>query len=255
MARISQFALLHGAAQASWVWEETLAALAQQMHGREYRAEAFDLPGCGRRRGEDVSNLSVREVAEAFAADLAASGMTDVILVGHSNAGTILPRVALRLPHLIRHIVYVSCLAPAPGQSVRQLVSAGPSAGIDDSADRTGDRTLVPSRKHLQRIFCNDMSEEEATRFLSKLGRDMSPTLRSMDEQDWRYDHLQKVSGTYVVCLRDQTLPPDWQEQFALRFLVQRIVHVHAGHQVINTRPHTLAEILRHEAISIGATG
>ncbi|MNC99561.1 hypothetical protein D3C83_178940 [compost metagenome] len=39
-----------------------------------------------------------------------------------------------------------------------------------------------------------------------------------------------------------------WQETFADRFHAQRIIRVDAGHQVQNTRPHALAEILRQEA-------
>jgi hypothetical protein len=39
-----------------------------------------------------------------------------------------------------------------------------------------------------------------------------------------------------------------WQTKFAERLKVDRIVCIDAGHQVMNTRPHALAEILRHEA-------
>ena len=38
------------------------------------------------------------------------------------------------------------------------------------------------------------------------------------------------------------------QEKFAARFKTTRQVLIDAGHQTMNTRPQTLAEILHHEA-------
>ena len=91
------------------------------------------------------------------------------------------------------------------------------------------------------------MPEAEIPIFLAKLGKDSWPTARSLDEEDWRYDHLADKPSTFVVCLKDQALPPDWQETFATRFHAKKRVYADAGHQVMNTRPHTLAEILRNE--------
>jgi len=243
MAQEIHYAFLHGGGQAGWVWQETLAALDQQYGSTGYRGIAFDLPGCGRKRGLDTSHLSVRQVAEAFASDLAASGLSRIVLVGHSNAGTIMPLIAEFLPQLIQHFIYVSCLAPAPGQSVRELMNSGAHPIGGQSGD---------SLTRLRTMFCNDMDEATASRFVAKLGHDKWPTLQALEENVWRYDHLQARKATYVLCLRDQTLSPEWQQQFASRFHVRRVVRIDAGHQVMNTRPHALAEILRHEAVSQG---
>jgi pimeloyl-ACP methyl ester carboxylesterase len=51
-----------------------------------------------------------------------------------------------------------------------------------------------------------------------------------------------------VICLRDGILPVSWQEVFATRLQASRRVRIDAGHQVMNTRPEALAEILRYEA-------
>jgi hypothetical protein len=65
---------------------------------------------------------------------------------------------------------------------------------------------------------------------------------------DWRYAHLGATPASYVVCLRDAVIPVLWQEIFAERFQAQRLVRIDTSHQAMNTRPHALAEILRHEA-------
>jgi len=241
MAGTTNFALLHGGGQGGWIWNETRAALEQQ-GGDELRVVAFDHPGCGSKRARDTSGLSVDDVAEEFVADLLGSGMRDIILVGHSNAGTIMPKVAAMAPHLLRRYVYVSCIAPPPGASVRQVMSEGRHNSITRE-------TLSGGR--LRDMFCNDMAPDFADAFMAKLGQDSWPTLRALDETVWAYDHLADKPSTYIICLQDQALPAEWQDTFATRVHAKRRVRIDAGHQVMNTRPQGLAEILRMEACRI----
>ena len=235
------FAFLHGGGQGGWVWDEALAALAQQLGGADFRAKAFDLPGCGEKRGVDTAQLTVRDVAAVFAAELAQSGLEDCILVGHSNAGTILPIVAELQPKLVRRYVYLSCLVPPPGQNVREVMRPRHDIGSAQAA------APADMQARLRQMFCNDMTPAQADSFLAKLGQDQWPTLQSLEETGWRYEHMRHCAGTYVICLRDQTLPPAWQEAFATRLDVQQRVYIDAGHQAMNTRPHALAEILLAE--------
>jgi pimeloyl-ACP methyl ester carboxylesterase len=239
MADTINYAFLHGGGQGGWVWAETMAALEQQAGGAA-RAVAFDLPGCGAKRDQDTSQLTVRAVAEAFVADLADSGMTDIVLVGHSNAGTLLPLVAELRPDLVRRYIYLACIVPPPGESIRSMITKRRA----DAA-----KTDIPSGGRLRDMFCNDMPEDYATAFMAKLGFDNWPTLEALNEADWRYDHLADKRATYVICLQDQAEVPEWQEVYATRLHVQRRVRLDAGHQAMNTRPHGLAEILRVEAL------
>jgi hypothetical protein len=50
------------------------------------------------------------------------------------------------------------------------------------------------------------------------------------------------------VCLLDQVLIPHWQRIYAERFQCDRVVQIDAAHQVQNTRPQALAEVLLAEA-------
>lgn len=237
MTRQIDYAFLHGGGQGGWVWDETLAALKQQA-GDAVRAIAFDLPACGRKRDQDTSKLTVHEVAAAFVADLEASGMSEIVLVGHSNAGTIMPLVAKLRPDLVRRYIYVSCIAPPPGVSIWDMKMKGHMSA--DGKSISGGR--------LRQMFCNDMNEAYADAFMAKLGYDNWPTLNALHETGWRYDHLADKPSTFIFCLQDRAETPEEQETAASRFQVQRRVRIDAGHQVMNTRPHTLAEVLLHEA-------
>lgn len=234
------FAFLHGGGQGGWIWDETRAALHAQMPGTGLRAHAFDLPGCGQNRGMDTSALSVRDVAEYFIADLAQADLGPCVLVGHSNAGTILPLVAARRPDLVRRFVYISCIAPPPGKTISEVMRPRHAIGNEGEDQAT----------RLRRMFCNDMAAAQADAFMARLGQDHWPTLRALGETGWDYGHLADRRASYVLCRQDQALPLAWQEEFAARLHVQRRILIDAGHQVMNTRPHGLAEILLHEGLA-----
>ena len=243
------YVFLHGGGQGGWVWRETIAALEQQSGGQRGRTIALDAPGCGSKRGADTASLGVDDVVTELLVDISASGLQQVILVGHSQAGTILPRLVQRQPGLFRRLVYVSCIAPLPGQTILQQLGSGRHGSNPDEVGWPFDPRTVAPNERASLMFCNDMSAAETSAFLAQLGRDTWPA-QTMSASDWSYDHLGGVPSTYVMCLRDAILPHPWQETFATRLQVQRAVRIDAGHQVMNTRPHALAEVLRYEARS-----
>jgi pimeloyl-ACP methyl ester carboxylesterase len=246
MSQSVDFVLLHGGVQGGWVWDATLAALAAQADSGVGRALALDIPGCGTKRGRATGRLGPDEVAAELLADIEAAGLRDILLVGHSQAGTVLPRLVERRPDLFRRVVHVSTLAPLPGQTVLNFRESGlPSV---DSASLPERQPDDPGELY-RTIFCNDMTPDEASSFLAKVGQDAWPE-PMYAASDWRYEHLGATPASYVVCLRDAVFPVAWQEAFAERFKVSRLIRIDAAHQVMCTRPHALAEILRREAAS-----
>ena len=246
------YAFLHGGGQGSWVWEETIAALREQAWGA-CRTLALDAPGCGVKRGRSKEDTGSAEIAAELVADIEAAGLEEVVLVGHSHAGTCLPLMLKLRPGLFRRAIYVSCLVPPPGQTTLGVFGSGRRGEVPGEIGWPIDRAAADRRRFFTAMFCNDMDSGQRESFLDKLGHDDWPS-RVMEEADWRYDHLGAVPATYVVCLQDQALPPEWQETFARRVKAERIVRIDAGHQAMNTRPHALAELLLHEAVR-GALG
>jgi pimeloyl-ACP methyl ester carboxylesterase len=245
----ADYVFLHGGGQGSWVWGETIAALRDQTNGKFGRAIALDIPGCGVKRGRDIKDLGPGDVADELLAEVSAAGMKDIILVGHSQAGTMLPRLVEKRPDLFRRLVYLSCIAPLPGQNVIEVMGTSRRGINENEIGWPLDPKLHSSHEEQYPLmFCNDMSEAETSEFLAKIGHDMWP-MNVTFARDYRYDHLAPISATFVICLKDGSLPLAWQKKFAERLKVDRIVWVDAGHQAMNTRPHCLAEILRQEAV------
>jgi pimeloyl-ACP methyl ester carboxylesterase len=243
---MTDFAFVHGGGQGGWVWDETIAALDRQSGGTA-QSVALDAPGCGAKRGRDTANIDYPALIAEFVADLETSGSNGVVLVGHSQAGMVLPLVAEARPDLIRRLVYVTCSAPLPGVTTFEQMGQGVHGGNAEQVGWPVDPATHSMEQRYRLMFCNDMDDAAAEAFLARLGRDGWPAC-CYAERGWRYDHLASVPSTYVYALRDLALPMIWQERFAERLHADREFRIDAGHQVMNTRPEALAEALLIEA-------
>ena len=243
MTKTPAFALLHGGGHGSWVWEDTVRALEAQ--GADVLA--LDVPGCGLRRERETLELGVEVVADELLADIAASGLTDVVLVGHSQGGTMLPVMVQRRPDLFRRLVYLSCCAPLPGQNILEMMGGGVQGDYPDEVGWPLDPDVHGREVQRPIMFCNDMDEDQRRAFLVRLDLDNWPMAVTYAVH-WSYDHLGDVPSSYIVCERDGILPVAWQERFAERLRVDRTVRIDAGHQAMNTQPEALAGLLMAEA-------
>jgi pimeloyl-ACP methyl ester carboxylesterase len=246
------YAFVHGGGQGSWVWQETLAALERQLGAKAGKLLALDVPGCGVKRGRCTDDFGMDDIGAELIADIEAAGAKDVILVGHSQGGQALDFMVKQRPALFRRLIYVSCSAPLPGQNVLQMIGTSLHGENGAEVGWPIDPETSTMAQRFTLMFCNDMTDSGTSEFLAKLGKDMWPK-QSYSFTDWSYAHLGDVPATFVLCLKDLSLPPSWQEIFAGRLKVQRVLRIDAGHQAMNTRPEGLAEILIQEALQTSA--
>lgn len=243
---MTDLVFLHGGGQGGWVWTETIAAIGTQSGG-EVSCLALDGPGCGAKRGRDTSAMSFAEITVELVTDIEAAGLKEVVLVGHSQAGTSMPAMAALRPGLFRKLVFVSCIAPDPGLTVIEMTTRRMREHGDTAGGKALTDEAMPMRERYRIMFCNDMAPARAEAFLDKLGYDQWPASCYAQTQ-WPYDHLAAMDVSYVLCLQDAILPLAWQERFAERLHARSTPRIDAGHQVMNTRPNALAEVLLAEA-------
>lgn len=239
---MADFIFQHGGGQGGWIWDETIAALAQQSSGTA-RCLALDVPGCGNKRGRDTDGLTFDDIIAELAADIAAAGFDNPLLVGHSQAGQVLPKLELAMPGAFARHVYVSCIAHENGHTIADMMALQTQQDPEGPLASVFNDPACTMRERFRVMFVNDMTRPEQDAFLDKLEKDNWPQI-AYTEKNWRYDHLASVPCTYVQCLQDQVLTPHWQRIFAERFRCDETVHIDAAHQVQNTRPHALAEVL-----------
>lgn len=246
MTQIVALAFLHGGKQGSWIWDEVRAAIALQGGSAAPETITLDVPGCGTKRGRDTASLALADVIDELAGDLASFGGR-VMLVGHSQAGTVLPRLAAMRRDQVAKLIYVTCSVPEEGQTLMAMLGTGLQGVNENEVGWPLDRATHTPQQLFAEMFCNDMDQATQAAFLARLGGDDWPIACATTDVAWGCDGAREIPASYVVALRDRILTPPWQERFAARFGASSIARVDAGHQLLQTRPQAVAEILLAE--------
>ena len=100
--------LVHGAGHSGSIWDATQRA-------DEHPSLAVDIPG-RRTRPADITTVTIEQAADSITRDILALVEGDVVLVGHSVAGVVLPAVTARLGMRVRHLVFVAGITAPEGQ-------------------------------------------------------------------------------------------------------------------------------------------
>src|SRR5438034_11059998 len=100
---MSTFGLVHGGGLGAWCWEWLIAELEDRGHRTATVDLPLDNPSVGAARFAEM-------VLEAFA------GFDDLVLVGHSMSGLIIPVVASHRP--VERMVFLHTVLPQPGLSL-----------------------------------------------------------------------------------------------------------------------------------------
>ena len=116
---MATFLLIHGAWHGGWCWKKVTPLLREASH----QVFTPTLTGLGERShlAHPLIGLEthVRDVAQV----LTYEDLSEVILVGHSSAGTLITAVAERVPERLAHLVYLDGFVPQDGQSTMDLIN------------------------------------------------------------------------------------------------------------------------------------
>jgi pimeloyl-ACP methyl ester carboxylesterase len=196
---------------------------------------AVDLPGRGRRSSADLKSVGIDECVEAVVEDI--GDWRDVVVVGHSLAGVVLPSLAAALGERVARLIFVSAAVPQHGQCVIDTIRPELRESVTSMLD---DGVYHPVGPAAASYMCNDM-DDEATRFTLDCQVDESFRLLS-EPVDLR--GLKGVSSTYVQLSNDATLPPSTQDASIAALSAPEVVPLAAGHMAMISQPEALSEIL-----------
>ena len=220
---MSTFGLVPGGGLGAWCWEPLLSELGARGH----HAATVDLPLEDRSAG--AAHLA-EAVLEAFDA------IDELILVGHSLAGLIIPLVAAQQP--VKRLIFIHALLPCPGQSVADQFRAEPDMFNPEMF--TAEAPFWEHEEVANRFLFHDCPPEvahEAFRRLrpesGTLGSEVTP-LRLWPE----------VPCSYIVCTHDRTATPAWARRAARERLGVEPIEIPGGHCPFLCRPKRLAEAL-----------
>jgi pimeloyl-ACP methyl ester carboxylesterase len=224
------FVLVHGGGHGAWCWDAVLPLLAAP-------ALAVDLPGRGSRPA-DLSSVTIDDCAEAVATDIVGHDLTDVVLVGHSLAGVTVPAVAARLPERIRHLVLIAGFVPPQGRAVVDTLPYGIRQITRRSLPRSATRRMPGPL--IRRTLCNDMTREQATAVLARIGPD-APALMGAPVS---YGLPQDLPRTYIRFTRDRNMSARKAARMAAAIGAGEMAEIEAGHDGIISQPEQVAAVL-----------
>jgi pimeloyl-ACP methyl ester carboxylesterase len=119
MLVMATFVLVHGTGSGGWLWRRVRSLLTRAGH------DVFTptLTGVGERAHLARRDVSLATHVEDIVGVIECEELSDVVLVGFSYAGMIIPAVADRLPGRVKRLVYLDAIVTEKGQSMLDVMA------------------------------------------------------------------------------------------------------------------------------------
>lgn len=232
-----EFVLVHGMSHGAWCWE----SLGRRLEDSGHRVLAVDLPGHGR-RAHEWRRASVDAYARAVADAMALAGVSRGIVVGHSMAGVVIPKVAELVPVRVARLVFLAAVVPLSGASLRDNFTPGIRGMFEGLARAGGGLVQYPAQLEHAR-WMGDLPPGDP-RVGDALARLTPQPCRPWTERvDLRRFDALPIARTYIRCLGDTAVPPGRAAQYAARLGVDPI-DLDTAHGPMLSKPEALARVL-----------
>ncbi len=206
----------------------------------DHDALAVDLPG-RRYKPADLGTLTRADWIQSVCDDIEAAGLDDVVLVGHSGAGFVIPGVAARLGRRTRGLIFVTANVPAEGRApvefMRDDLRTRTIEHHDALVDRTSGRTLGGLRPGEPPIVTHLELVDNGPR----LGLEAPGPLFEPFTWDGFPTDLPR---TYIRCLQDTLITPELVDTMIANMGGAKLIDIDAGHNVAARAPAELAALL-----------
>jgi pimeloyl-ACP methyl ester carboxylesterase len=210
---------VHGAGHTAAIWDATQLKMT-------YPSLAVEMPG-RRFRPADITSVTIEQAADSIACDVLSELDGDVVLVGHSVGGVLLPAVTARLGRRVRRLVFVAGITAREGELPIGVFLPGQAA-------RVGARLADLRREHHGQTL-EDLD--------SRTGRDIDSLNLSSQEMSWA-GVPQSVGRTFVRCLADPIQPRAMQDILVRNCGADEVLDLDSGHTPAVDCPEDLAVLV-----------
>src|SRR5881394_4574014 len=114
----STFVLVHGGGHGGWCWQR----VAKRLRNAGHDVYTPTLTGFGERSHLDTATVTFETFVLDIVNVLTFEDLHDVVLVGHSMGGVIIPRVAERVADRLARVVWLTAAVCADGETLLQAV-------------------------------------------------------------------------------------------------------------------------------------
>jgi pimeloyl-ACP methyl ester carboxylesterase len=233
---VAIFVLVHGAWHDGSAWDTVVGHL----ESRGHKALAPTIAGHGKSAARNVSHADCTSSIIRFIVD---RSLTDVILVGHSFAGTIITKVAEAIPERIRRLVFQNAFVLEDGHSLVDEIPPSHAALFDQLSRESSDRSILIPFAIWRESFVNDADLEMARWTYAQLSP--QPYQSCTDKLDMKKFYSLATPKSFINCTDDTALPPGelgWHPRMTSRLGLHRLVQMPGSHEVMYTNPSLLAE-------------
>jgi Alpha/beta hydrolase family len=230
---VSHFVLVHGGGNGPWKWE----LLEPELVARGHTTLAVDMP-------VDRTDVGMAGYIDAVCDQMAAAGLTDrtdLVLVGHSLAGHVVPYVANRIP--VQALVFLAAAIPGDYAGSDQASTGTPPPGLREedpyrfTVDEQG--RAVQSEEGAYARGYQDCPPELAQRFIAR----RRPQSQSFRTDIPVLDRWPDCRYFYIACADDRTTAAGKAARAAAVLRVEPL-QLPGGHSPMVSRPGALAELL-----------
>jgi pimeloyl-ACP methyl ester carboxylesterase len=237
------FVLVHPAWTGGWCWKKVIPFL----RAEGYNVYTPTLTGLGERAHLANPMIGLETHVQDVVRHLEYEDLSRVILVGHSNGGTLITAVADRVPARLAHLVYLDAFVPDDGQATIDLVPPNVQQELKSRVAAEGYGWLLPS---LRPISWDEMVRDvwrvtdEADRRWMVARFCPTPFKTFTDPVRRRNPDAEKLPHTYIRCRQHPSPAFDRYAEMARRTQGWRYRELDAAHLPFVTVPRELAVLL-----------
>ena len=135
------FLLIHGAWHGGWVWNEISEILRYQ----RYSVSTPTLTGLGEKKHLLSSKITIETFIEDIVNHIVFENLNNIILVGHSFAGSVISGVADRLKDRIQKLIYFDAMILIDGQKPFDVIPKETVEQRIELAKKFGNNISIPA--------------------------------------------------------------------------------------------------------------
>lgn len=185
------YVLVHGAFHGGWCWKD----VANRLRTRGHIVYVPTLTGLGERSHlltpETDLNTWITDLSQLFKYE----ELRDVILVGHSFAGSMVSAMADRIPEKLRHLVYLDAMVLQSGQSPIDTAPPGTIERYTARAIETSGGLTVPPNPPAHYGITDPVQAEWQARMMTP-----HPLTTYRDKLMLENPLCNGVPATYIAC-------------------------------------------------------
>src|ERR1700722_8563205 len=189
--------LVHGGGMAADSWGLTV----EEIHrlAPELTVLGLDMPGRRNKPG-DLREMTVADYVDTLVGEIRTAGLEDIVIVGHSMGGMMLPGVVIKLGAArVREMIFAASFLPPEGTSILD----GSPWLIAKVAGRIAKRNVpTPTPRWMARfVFMNGVPSHRR-RFMA--GKLYAESLRILTEKVSRRGMPSEIPRTWILTRRDR---------------------------------------------------